>query len=65
MNKALLATLYENPVYPQLLEEVKKARPVLPSYDWKTDNINEIKAKLCEQKGFDLVMSIITIGENR
>ena len=65
MNKALIATLYENPVYAKLLEEVKGHRPLVPAYDWRTDNRNEIVAKLCEQKGFDFVMSIITIGDQK
>ncbi len=62
MNKNLLATLYENQVYLNLLEELKKARPIVPLYDWDKNNIDEIKAKSCIRQGFDLAMSYLTIN---
>lgn len=62
MKKELLATLYENHIYLLLLEELKKARPVVPQYDWNQNNIEEIKAKSCFQQGYDRALSILTLN---
>lgn len=59
MNKALLTTLYENPVFVQLVEEMKKTRPIVPMYDWSKDNIEEVKAKSLIQQGYDRAMIVI------
>lgn len=62
MRPELLATLYESQVFLNLLEELKKARPIVPQYDWNTDNVEEIKAKSSQQQGFDRAMSLITLN---
>ena len=59
MNRALLQTLHEQEVFKQLLAELKKTRPIIPNYDWKSDNIEEVKAKSCIQQGFDLAMQVL------
>lgn len=63
MNKQLLATLYENKVFLMLLEELGKARPILPAYDWKDPlSIERMKAMSCQQQGFDKALAIITFN---
>lgn len=59
MNRELLRTLHEQQVFKQLLEELRKVRPIIPNYDWKSDNIEEIKAKSCMQQGFDLALQVL------
>lgn len=59
MNRQLLETLYENPVFVQLVEEMKKNSPVIPMYDWNSNNIEEVKAKSLMKQGYDLAMKII------
>jgi len=63
MNKQLLATLYENQVFLMLLEELSKARPVVPAYDWKDPlSIERMKALSCQQQGFDRALALITFN---
>jgi hypothetical protein len=59
MNRQLLETLYENPVFVQLIEELRSKRPVIPMYDWSSNNIEALKAKSLMQQGYDQVMNII------
>lgn len=59
MNRELLKTLHEQEVFRVLLLELRKIRPIIPQYDWNTDNISELKAKSCMQQGFDLAMKVL------
>lgn len=59
MNRELLKTLHEQEVFRLLLLELRKIRPIIPQYDWKSDNIDELKAKSCIQQGFDLAMQVL------
>jgi hypothetical protein len=66
MNRELLKTLHEQPVFQVLLSELNKMRPVVPQYDYKSCNIEEIKAKSSMQQGFDLAMQVLNpFGEHK
>lgn len=59
MNKELHKTLLENEVFKLLLEDLKKSRPIIAQYDWKHDNIAEVRANLLIQQGYDRALQII------
>jgi len=62
LNKALLRNLHELTEFQMLLKELKQIRPIVPPYNWKDSNMEEIKAKSCLQQGFDLALSIMTLN---
>jgi hypothetical protein len=62
LNKALLQNLHEMTEFQMLLKELKQIRPIVPNYNWKEANTEEIKAKSCLQQGFDLALSIMTFN---
>jgi len=67
MNKALLANLHEITEFVQLLQELKKLRPIVPAYDFKDpDSVEKIKFYSAQQQEFDKLMFYINpFGEQQ
>lgn len=59
MNRELLKNLHQTTEFQMLLTELKKIRPIVPQYDPKSNNIEEMKAQSCKQQSHDTLMSII------
>jgi hypothetical protein len=38
------------------MKELYELRPVVPNYNWQTDNKNEVTSKMLLQQGFDLAL---------
>ena len=57
--KQRIAELKQIAYYQQLIAELTKLRPVVPSYDYKSNNIEEIKVKLVTQAHHDMLMKLI------
>ena len=59
MNQELLKNLHELPEFQVLLKELEKNKPIIPQYDYKSDNIMEVRACLLLKQGYDRAMLII------
>jgi len=59
---SFIKELRQDPRLKFALDEIKKSRPIVPQYQPEIDNVREIVAKSCEQKGFDLAISLL-VGE--
>lgn len=57
--RAKVIELKQHPYYAELIVYLETLRPLVPSYDYKTNNIEEMKVKSVEQRMFDMMMSII------
>ena len=59
LRRGIIAELWQNPRYRSLIEDLKKRRPVVPYFDPKTNNVEELKAASAAQKWHDVLMAII------
>lgn len=59
LRKGIIAELWQHPRYKHVIEELKKRRPVVPYFDPKTNNVEELKAASAQQKWHDVIMAII------
>ena len=48
-----------HPYYMDLIAELEKLRPIIPNYDYNTNNIEEMKYKSARLSMFESMMSII------
>lgn len=60
MNKELLLNLHQTAEYKLLLKEIRDRRPLIPRYDPKANNIEEMKAASIAQGTFDMILSIMS-----
>ena len=59
MKVEILRALHGTAEFQMLLEELKKAKPIVPQYDPIKKNIDEMIAQSCKQQGYESVMRII------
>jgi len=59
MNKQLLINLHQYPEFQMLVKELNGFRPIVPSYDPKTDNTRDMAFHSTRQQMFDTIMSVI------
>jgi hypothetical protein len=55
----LLVSIHEVPGFQALLRELWLQRPVVPLYDYKKDNIDDVRFNSVRQQTFDALMLII------
>lgn len=61
MIEELIIRFKQDPEFDRWLEEVKKARPLVPTYKHKNDNTEEWKYYSAKREGFDLVLQFLKI----
>lgn len=55
-SQELLLWLRADPRWQEIMKELEALRPVVPNYNWQTDNKNEVTSKMLLQQGFDLAL---------
>ncbi len=59
MNKAYLQVLRQSPEFQELMKEIKTHAPVIPYYDYQTDNTKEWQALSHKRLGFEMVLTLL------
>lgn len=59
MDKRFLEELKVNAMWQQTIAEIKTHRPLCPQWNHEDDNTDEWKARSNQQKGFDLVLTLL------
>ncbi len=59
LTKSFLMDIRGDPRYAGFIADMERLRPNPPHYDWRTDNINEVKSVSLERDGFDKIFSLL------
>lgn len=59
MDKRFLEELKSDARWHQMIKEIKSHRPLCPQWNHENDNTDEWKARSNQQKGFDLILSLL------
>ena len=62
MKEVLILGIHAHNSFIELKEEFKEKRPIVPAYDWNTNNVEEWKANSLRQEGFDLCLAVLNIN---
>lgn len=62
MIEDLIIRFKQDPEFDRWVNEVKQARPFVPSYSYKKDNTEDWKYLSAKREGFDLVLQFLKIN---
>lgn len=57
----LLLAIHHHHRFNELLQALAAAYPVVPGYDYKSNNVEEWKANSLRKEGFDLCLAVLEI----
>ena len=63
MNKEIFIELYSDPRFMELVKNIMKQRPTIPTYDPRSDNTEAWKAASAAQIGFDIWVAFLRVPE--
>lgn len=64
MIEDLIIRFKQDPEYDRWINEVKEARPLVPSFNYRNNNTEEWKYNSARREGFDLALHYLKINLN-
>ena len=61
MIEDLIIRFKQDPEFNRWLNEIKTARPLVPTFNYKNNNVDEWKYNSAKREGFDLVLHFLKI----